>query len=482
MIKKLTFVLFLGFSLSLIAQPITTIKGWANDYVGKSVKVFVIEDYLSQVKTQIASSKVEADSTFEMSFYQTQTRKLRVETGDNYFYIYAQPNAEYSVFVESSSIYESQKRKGIEADFFFMNLDSTDINYKILRYEDAQFNFLQENYNQRSRSSIQFVQKLDTFKLEITKSYASDTSVFLKKYIKFSIAALDDLAFVGQRNAYEKYDFYIKPETVWYQNDKYMDYIMRYYQLYEKRLANAVNEKFYDAVIQSSPTLAMNALGGDYALKNVRLREFIMLKMLTDVFYSNDYPQTNILTIMDSVEHHALFKEHKRIAKNLQFRLLELVPGTNMPNFKVNVKGENKFKSDYSGKHLYIQFIKKDAQKSIEDMPLLHALHQKYLGPIQFLTVLIVEEEDELLDHPNSFIKSHKISWDLAITTEDDAILKDMNVKTFPHYVLMDAKGAVVAAPALSPRPDNEYETIENVFMQINRRYKAYEDKEEDYR
>ena len=439
----------------------------------------MIDDYLSRLKTQIASTTVKPDSTFELSFYTSQTRKLRIEVADNYFHIYTTPGDEYQVFVEEDSPYVNEKAKAVEVGFFFLGLDSTDINYKILLFEDIQYNFLQANYNQRSLKSVGFVEKLDTFKINITKKYKSDTSQFFKTYIKFSIAALDDLFFVGHRNEYEKFDFYIKPETVWYQNDRYMSYILHYYKMYERQLSQNVNEKFYEAVIQSSPSLAMNALGGDYSLINLKLRELIMLKMLSEVFYSNDYPQTNILTIMDSVSNYALFDQNKIVSTNLKYRLLDLVPGTKMPDFSLLVNGEKKYKSDYKGKHTYIQFVSKDLKKSINDLPLLYNLQQEYSKKTNYITVLVTDSNDPLLKNPTPFIKEHKIAWDFSVIEKNDPLLKRLNITTFPHYILMDAEGTVVAAPALTPRPDNDYETIEMLLIQINR---TYETREKDHR
>lgn len=476
MIKILTLLFFITSSLLVIAQPVTTLKGAANDYVGKEVKVFVIEDYLSQVRTQIASSVVKADSTFELSFYNSQTRKLRIEVDENYFHIYNQPGADYQLWVGASSPYVDDNAKSVEVEFYFMQLDSTDINYKILMFENDQYNFLQDNYNPRSVKSTNFVGKLDAFKVNITKKYESDTSKYFKTYVKFSIASLDDLAFVGHRNEYEKFDFYIKPETVWYQNDRYMSYIQHYYKMYERQLSQSVNEKFYEAVIQSSPSLAMNALGGDYSLKNLKLRELIMLKMLSEVFYTDDYPKTNVLTMLDSVSNHALFNENKVVSSNLKYRLLDLVPGTKMPDFNLLINGEKKYQSDYSGKHVYIQFVNKENRNSIEDLPLLYPIQQKHSKYIQFLTVLVVEKNDPLLKDPTPFIKKHNIAWDFSVISKDNEIIKKLNVSTYPHYLLMDAEGVVLAAPALSPRPNNEYETIELILVQINRRYKALEE------
>lgn len=308
--------------------------------------------------------------------------------------------------------------------------------------------------------------------MDVSEKYAADTSRFFKAYVKYSVASLDNIAFLGQRNEYEKYDFYIKPETVLYQNDRYMDYVLNYYKLYEAQLSNEVNERFYNGVINSSPTVIMNALGGDYALKNVRLRELVMIKMLSEVFFTDVYPQTNILTILDSVSNNALFSEHKKIASNLKYRLLDLVPGTKMPDYSFMVNGERKFGSDYAGKHVYIQLVNQEIRKSIEDITLLKPIQQKYAKHIQVLTVLVVDEDDALLKDPSKFIKEHKITWDLSVVTKDDPALKKLNVNSYPHYVLADASGHVVAVPALSPRPNNEYETIENMFIGIARYYR----------
>lgn len=478
---SLTFLFLIATGLFATAQqPITTLEGFANDYVGKEVKVFFIDDYLSQLRTQVASTIVAADSTFKMSFYNSETRKVRVEVEDNYFQIYLQPGADYQLFAGATSPYVDPNAKGVEVEFFFLSLDSTDINYKILMFEDAQYNFLQKYYQPRSIKSTTFVQKLDSFKLNLAEGYQRDTSQFFKTYVKFSVASLDDLAFVGHRNKFEKFDFYLKPETVWYHNDRYMDYIDSYYKMYERQLSKSVNEKFYEAVIQSSPSLAMNALGGDYSLKNLKLRELIMLKMLSEVFFTKDYPQTNILTMMDSVANHALFKQNKIVSSNLKYRLLDLVPGTKMPDFSLEIDGKTKYQSDFYGKHTYIQFVNKDMLKSLNDLELLYKLQQKYSKNIHFVTVLVADKNDALLKDATPFIKEHKIAWDFSVIEKSNPMLKRMNVTSFPHYLLMDAEGVVVSAPALSPRPNNDYETIELTLIQINRKYKSLE--EEDRR
>lgn len=469
MLKFIPISILLLFVATAFAKPITSIEGFAPTYVGKKVEIFEIQDYVSMLTTKLATSEVKADSTFELNFYNDRTQKFKIEIGENHFHIYSQPNGDYKIYVKENSPYMDENAKGVEAEFFFIDLDSTDINYKILMFEDASLNFLKRNYNHEAKNSSKFVEQLDTFKLKVHEFYKDDTSTFFKKYVRFSIASLDNLSFSGSRNKYEKYDFYIKPETVWYHNDRYMDYILKFYDNYSFELSNKLNEAFYQGVIKSSPTIVINALGADYALDNIRLRELVMIKMLGDVFYSDDYPQTNILNMLDSISENALFDENKMIATNIKYRLMDLVPGSEMPNFRLEINGDRKTKNDFKGKHLYIQFVNEGSKKSENDLKLMRPLYEKYMRHTDMLTVVVTNDE-LLLSDPSEYIKKHKISWSTTFIKPDDDIIKNLNVASYPHYILMDAAGYVVAAPALSPRPDNEYETIENALHAIKKR------------
>lgn len=455
------------------AQSFSKIVGTAHDYVGQEVKVYFYEDYLSNMRTQIASTNVKADSTFEISFKNEETRRLYIEVGKNNLSIYAQPGGEYNLFVTNSSPYQEEGLVGIDVEFFFVGLDTNDINYKIIVFEDEQLDFLKEYYNHRSIKSTDFVMNLEKFKNDVTEKYMSDSSQFLKTYIRYTIADLDNLAYLGERNEYEKYDFYLKSYPVSYQNDRYMSYLMHYYQKYEGQISEKAHEGFAEGIGYGSPTIIMNALGLDYTLGNVRVRELVMIRMLSEVYNSGLFYKKGIIQVLDSLSTNALFEEHKTIAKNIKYRLVDLVPGSEMPEITLNVLEGDKTLKDYEGKHVYFHFASSEVQQSIEDIKLIDRIQQKYGKYIEFVTVLTVAEDDPLLKDPLPFIKEHNISWDLMITTKNGDVVKAMNVNIFPYYILVDATSHVVAAPALTPRPNSNYETIENVLASIARYYRS---------
>lgn len=470
--------LFLGLffiltSLAINAKATNTVSGFANHYIGKEVNVYFYEDYISLIKTKVASTKVSEDGKFSLSFYNEETRKVHVEIGKNYFSLYLQPNATYKIELADDG--QHQSPVGVETGIFFLDLDSTDINYKIIMFENEQMDFLQGFYNQKSMKSTRFVSQLDTFKINLTKQLENETDDFFKTYVKYAVASLDNLAFVGQRNEYEKYDFYIKNDPVAYQNDRYMDYILHYYQLYETELSNEVGQELYKGVIKSSPSLIMNALGGDYALKNVRLRELVLIRMLSEMYFSEVYPKTNVLEILDSLSTNALFEQHKGIADRIILRLTELKPGTRLPNTSLTINGKRKFISGYKGKHVYFQFINIENSRSLEDVKLMHPLNEKYSKYIDFVTVLVVDDAHPILKDPDSFMNEYKIAWDFAVISKDDSAISSLKINNYPYYLLIDAASYIVASPALSPRPNNEYETIERSLHGIARYYKSRE-------
>ncbi len=458
--------LFVGVTFS---QEIVTIQGFAPTYVGKKIAIYEIDDYLTYTRTKSAETTVKADSTFEVSLFIDEIKKVDVRAGKNYFQLYVQPKATYDLVVQEKSSYKPYHPDGTEVDFFFLGLDSTDVNFSILTFEDELLNFLQKNYNQKTRNSGDFAKELEGFKTYISDNYIADTSDYFRTYVTFAIASLDNLAFKGNRNKYEKYDFYIKPQTVWYHNDRYMEYILQYYDQYASQLPRSLNQQFYDGVVRSSPTLIMNVLGKDYALQNIRLREFIMLKMLKDVYFTGEYPETNIISILDSVSAHGLFEANKPIAAQLKNRLTDLVPGGKAPNFVLDVGQEKKSLNDFKGKHLYMHFIKLNAEKSMRDLPLLKKLYNKYNKGVEFLTVFVYEGENQEEDITD-LIKEHNISWKATLVSEEDMFVQQYKAVFYPFYILLDTQGYVVAAPALSPRPNNEYETIERSLFQINKR------------
>lgn len=458
-------LIFPALSLSLCFAQTVKITGLAPSYVGKTIELFEIEDYLSYRKKLIASTTVQPDSTFQFYTETDHKQKVIIQADNNYGYLYIQPDAKYDLFFPQRDKFDPVRSGGNQVELAFFNLDSLDINYKILSFQRWIDHFIGNNYYLKDVKPIEFIENLDRFKTNVEKAYKNDTlDPFFQTYVRFSIATLDNIQTAAQRNRYEKHDFYIKYTPVQYENDAYMEYISDFYQDIIPRLSREANEAVYMGVLKASPTLVMRALGSEYTLINIRIREMVMIKALSDVYFSDDYPQTNIITILDSVANHALFKANAPIARNLRLRLTELVPGGKAAPFVFSdPDGGSKTLNDYNGRHLYIHVFDPKNSQSNKELELLADLHKRYAGSIQFVSIYkeglnLSEEEKKMVD---------SIEWDVYPLNTANSFWKNYNVQSYPLYVLIDAAGYIVAAPALGPTPNGQYETIDKTFFYI---------------
>lgn len=461
--KLILFFLLLSGTVS--AQSVT-ISGIAPTYVGKDIEVYEIEDYFSNSERLIASSTVAADSTFSLKFSSPITQKVVVKGMNNKGFLYVQPEAKYNIFVPEKDKYDPYRPTGNSIEFVFLSLDSTDINYKILGFQRWIDRFIGLNFHLRTYDNVLFNERLETFKTNVEKAYTSDSSQFLKTYIRFSIASLDNIEHGAARNRYEKHDFYIKQSRVAYRNDAYMAYISDFYQEMIPRLSKKTNQAVYMGVLKSSPTEVMNALGGEYTLINMRIREMVMIKSLADEYHSTDFPKTNILTILDSVANGSLFEANAVIAKNMRNRLTELVPGAKAPDFVLAQQGQTtKTLYSFNGKYLYLHFMDPNNQQSIKELDLLKAAYDQYGDYIEFVT--IYRNQDNIEKAPLE--KVQQLPWDVYGIAPGNSLWKNYRIEAFPHFVLIDATGNIVASPALGPTPNGEYETIDKTFFAIKK-------------
>lgn len=466
----ISFLFFIGFS---IGQSVT-INGVAPSYVGSSIEIYKIADFFSNIETLITSSTVKEDSTFTLSFNIPVTQKIVVKSKNNKGFLFVQQGGSYDIFFPEKDKFDPYKPTGNSVEVGFYNLDSTDVNYKILGFQRWIDHFVGNNYYRKNTDPKAFSESLDRFKANVEKAYKEDTSTYFKTHVRFSIAGLDNIQTTSERGRDEKHDFYIKHTPIQYNNEVYMSYISDFYQNLIPRLSNEVNQSVYEGVLKSSPTLVMKALGGEYTLINLRIRELIMIKSLSEVYNSSDFPQTNIATILDSLSNKCLFQANQEIAKNLYHRITELVPGVKAPDIVfIGDQKATKTLYNFNGKHLYIHFFDPESETSEKEVPLLIEEFEKYSKHVQFVSVY--KTNKPLSTEAEALIQT--ISWDVYGMSETSSLWKNYRIEAYPQYTLIDAAGYIVASPALGPTPNGQYETIDKTFFYIQR---AWETKNEN--
>lgn len=463
-------ILLLAFCCTIFSAftqtNVVKIKGYAPEFIGQIVTLNEIEDYLSMHESTLASGTVQEDSTFHLIFEVKEIQKVIIRIGNNKSHFYIQPNGNYELLFPQKDKYSVYRPAGNEVEITFFDLDSTDINYHILGFNRWLDNYLALNYSDHKKNPIEFAKRMDDFKEAAQKYYAKDTGTYIFDYVRFTIAnTIDNIQQQSNRNRYEKHDFYLKFQPVVYQNDAYMTYFKVFYKGMMPTIPMEVNNRVYLGLLKNSPTLIMNALGKEYTLKNARIRELVMITMMSELYYSPDYPQTNIITVLDSIKNHALFDAHKKIAGNMISRLTEANNGGKAPQFIVTKADGTKLGlEDFKGKYLYLHFFDPNSEKNRMELTILKELQKKYNKEIAFLTICKTS-----MVNNESMKTLNQIPWEIGTVDDLSSIYNHYKIATYPNYVLIDPYSYIVQAPALGPMPNSLYQTIDRVFFEIQK-------------
>lgn len=461
----------LGIMLLLLAgmcqaQTIEII-GRSPQAAGTKVVLERFEDLITRNTTVVTVTELKADSSFTLRFELSEIEKIKISVGSNFAYMLVQPGGKYAVIVSNKKLSNFNNPLGNEVEMTFLDLEPNDINYKVLTFDRWIDAFVGENYHVRHKKDSTFLKNLIVFENDVTKRYKSDTTEYLRNYIKYRVASLEELNFVGARDERGRYTVNIAPFTVYYKNEEYMKYIRNFYKNFFERTAPDLNNKIYKSIVAGSPTRLINDLGSDYRLANVRLRELVMIISLSDVFNDRTYPQSRIATILDSVANHGLFKENKVIARNLLQKITQLVPGSPTPKYEfINRKNEVISNGKFAPRYTYIQFLDLNQTASLLQFDMLKTMYSKYSTSVEMITVVINETDWDKIDQK---LKLQDVSWTVVIPKDMEKMKSSFQLSVYPHYVLIDAQGYIVQSPAASPVPDGSYKTIDYYFFEIHK-------------
>jgi peroxiredoxin len=466
-----TLLLFLSLIVgtAFAEEGLVQIDGDAPQYIGKEVKIYEIDDYITFQRTVIATTKVGADSIFHASFYVDETKKIVIEINNVDALMYVAPKSNYTIFFPWNELGGGMKLGGNEVQVYFQDLDSNDINYKILQFHGWMDDFMAENNVFRVLDKERYRKELDTLFKVGHDYYSKETDVFLKTYATYHLGQVEQLSLsrkLGDQKL-KTFSRYFKHQKINYGNDQYMIFFNSYFDNFFVDLDYKIENRVYLASLKSSPTLMVKALQEDYRMRNKDLAELVLIKTLKDNFFTGNYAQSNILYVLDSLSNHSKFAQHQKIAKNCIEALTFLEPGYPAPELRLkNNLGENISWKTFKGKYVYLNFFETWSESAIKEMKLYPSLRDKYGGDIEFVSICVDSDTSKL----EKFLKDHEeFNWKIYPIGDNRDLMKRFQVQNTPSYFLIDQEGYLVAFPALSPSPNGKYETIDKTFFYIKK-------------
>lgn len=457
-------VVFL-FSVNLLAEETYEIVGFAPKFVGKKVNLYTYEDYITMSRSKIGEGFVnEKDSIFHIPIDVKTTIKVIIEIDRTESEIYVAPKTTYQLYF-LKAINQPDGFQAKKTEVIFYGLDSTDINYRIIQYEDWFDMYVA--IHSKEMSPVNFQQYLDTFKVDVANAYKDVNDLYFLTYVRYNIAEMDQAFDSKGKLRLNTYLTYIKPFPVYFENDQYMRFFKRYYSDDFGDYIPDIENEIFLALNDSSPTRLMRALKQDLFLANPEIRELVMVDKLGKAYYQEPQFRSNILVILDSVANHAAFPHSAVVAKNIIKYLTKVEPGFPAPHISYkNAKGESITWDKYKGKFVYFTVFETWNEKALAELKIINELVKEYEEDIAFLSVCTDEKPEKF----NKFMSQNpELNWDILYVGRDQDLFNKFNISSVPAYYLLDQDSFIALAPAPGPSPDGEYESIDKTFFIIRK-------------
>lgn len=446
------------------------VKGIAPEYSNSKITLSSISDFISNKENQLASDTIDEKGYFNLTVSAANINKAALESiqkyilrvNNSYAYLYIENRKYYTVEFPLPEYIASSNN---EVELTFFDLDSTDINYKILGFQAWMDGYLSDIYYTKEADHAAFIKNIQAFKNEAAAVYSQDTSTFLFNFVKYSIGlTIDNIPFLGAPSLADKYDFYFSDQPIAYQNDAYFDYFKGFYKRYLYQLEGSNGKELYSAMASSNLAFADSILKRDPFLKNPELRELVLLNMLREEYYSNYIPKSGTQQVLYQIQKQSKYSNIRNIASALYNQFNGLNIGSKFPDINLDTSKLNENLSVLKGKYIYVHCYNPSNKDCISELKSLKKLQEKYGRDISFITLYTKNEtpytgtEQRNLD---------VINWPKYGFDVNNDVWEQLQVKTYPYYLLIDDSFHLYSAPALSPTPNGKYETIEKTFYDL---------------
>lgn len=434
-------------SLSAVAQT-SVIDGRAPAYKGQEVALYSFSDLITYTQTKEAFDTVDQKGVFELKTKVEHPQAFRVKIGNQSGKIYMLENYKYGIIfpelLDSSNYQNPNAEQSID---LIINSDSTELNARIIDFNVQFEKFWVKNYKYFVAKKIQT--RLDSFELKMEKRYADVNSTYLKTYIRYTFALMNDN--IGRHRNYIAYK-YVLNKPIAYDHYEYMEFFNQYFKSYLQQLSvGKFGNDILDNINEQPDYVLLNeTLKKDLLLSSSdSLRELVLLKGLYELYYTPGFKKENIIVLVDQAKAKTKNKDHIKIADNILRLFRNLQNGVVAPDFRLkDAKGNEHSLSEFNDRYIYLDFFSPNSLQSMQEMKKLEEIKNKYNGKVIFISICMDGTEEEFKE----FVKKNpKYNWLLLYGAAERSVLDAYMVKAPALYYLINREGFLVQSPASAP-------------------------------
>ncbi|MCX6257759.1 MAG: TlpA disulfide reductase family protein [Bacteroidia bacterium] len=436
---------------------LVVISGNAPSYRGHLLRLQACNDYLTGIETLLAETSVDEDGNFGFSINLEKVCRLSIKLGIYKGLLFAEPGKNYQLILppwadKNQAQLLNPYFKPDEIYLGINNKDQNNLNDLLRGFDDHYDSLMSETilaiaYKRTVKHTV------DSILAAFDRPYQPVGNSFFLDYRTYRYAYIRLILTIGGNQKIIRDYFLNKP--VLYENPAYMDLFNEVYKNAEisqgevadstKMTDGKAANKTYNAILASMP--------GNHSAGNNELKEIVLLKELFNSYYEKNFPPFRLVELLDSTIVQTRNPRIKIIAGNFRDKVTALMVGYDAPLFELLDRDNQHVKLiDLRGKYVYLNFCTFSNLPCLEEFGLLNKLNHDHSDQIEIVTVIC---EGDYKNFTSELLKKD-YNWTFLFYGNNQDIMKQYQVLTFPTYYLIDPYGKLVLVPAPSPREDFE--------------------------
>lgn len=472
--KSFLFFLFITYSLILSGKN-TVIKGYVNGFDNQEITLYTYTDYFSENILPIGFTTITKGGFFSFDFESEEIQKVYLKIEDKTTWFYTQPGMVYNISISYNEELNKQRVYDKQLALKFNFPAPTELNQEIKKFNEKYDAFFDENYALFVKRDRSIEPKIKAFKTKMLSDAENVKSEFVKGYITYTIAILEnsiDVSYhdrkTGKNSLNTKaniYTEYLHNKPILYNSSEYINFFKTFFKAELKDLTLKVSGIDVTKAINEEANFSSlsKALAKYPFLETEEFKELFAIYGLTTISNDKYFNQGNIFKMLNQVKTSSQFKKHQLIASEIINDLTKkpLYYGTKAPDFELlNANKENVKLSSFKGKAVYINFWATWNIPSQKEMKVMEQLYKKYGSAVEFISICTDNDFDKM----TAFLaKNPTYNWQFLHFSNNQKLLELYQVKTTPSYYLLDKNLNILKAPAGRPGGTAERATEDNI-------------------
>lgn len=426
-----------------------------------TLDIYQIENQLSQQKKWLQQVTPDSMGIFNAQLDLQQTTTLKICGTNKCALLYTQPKGRYLIELPAAEQQTFYNQYQQDVELLFYQLDTNDINYRILGFEAWMDNYVSDIYQLKDIRNDEFILKVLAFKAETAMVYGGESNTFLRDYIKYSVGlTIDNFSMIGGPSKEDKYNFYLQTDSVDYQQPKLIEYAQLFYENFDSQVDQKVRNAIELALQTNSLEALMIALQQDPYIYNVYWAEFVALELILECEQTNRLQKDLALELLFSLSKIAQQQELRAAASYFWTVKSKLSNGQTWSKTYVEKDLGLRLEPE---QYIYLHHYIPGNQKCIAEMAALKRLAERYKNKLQIITFFPSEATWTTADK-KAFEGANWQRLDLPKTA---VLWQQLGWISAPSYILLDPQLKVLYLDALGPLPNARTQNIDLILSQL---------------